>query len=51
VHRHDQREKAVGKALLETDELIFRGEDVRLKIPYKSVSSIDVKTACCTSHG
>jgi len=35
--------KAVGKALLETDELIFRGEDVRLKIPYKSVSSIDVK--------
>jgi hypothetical protein len=35
--------KAVGKALLETDELIFRGEDVRLTIPYKSVSSIDVK--------
>ncbi len=35
--------KAVGKALLETDELIFRGEDVRLKIPYTSVSSIDVK--------
>lgn len=35
--------KAVGQALLETDELIFRGEDVRLKIPYKSVSSIDVK--------
>jgi hypothetical protein len=35
--------KADGKALLETDELIFRGEDVRLTIPYKSVSSIDVK--------
>jgi hypothetical protein len=35
--------RAVGKALLETDELIFRGEDVRLTIPYKSVSSIDVK--------
>ena len=35
--------KTVGKALLETDELIFRGEDVRLTIPYKSVSSIDVK--------
>ena len=35
--------KAEGKALLETDELVFRGEDVRLKIPYKSVSSIDVK--------
>jgi DUF3052 family protein len=35
--------KTVGKALLETDELIFRGDDVRLTIPYKSVSSIDVK--------
>ena len=35
--------KAEGKALLETDELIFRGEDVRLTIPYRSVSSIDVK--------
>jgi Protein of unknown function (DUF3052) len=35
--------KAAGKALLETDELIFRGEDVRLTIPYKSVSSIDAK--------
>jgi Protein of unknown function (DUF3052) len=32
-----------GKALLETDELIFRGDDIRLKIPYKSVSSIDAK--------
>jgi hypothetical protein len=35
--------KSIGKALLETDELIFRGDDVRLTIPYKSVSSIDVK--------
>jgi len=35
--------KSVGKALLETDELIFRGDDIRLTIPYKSVSSIDVK--------
>jgi Protein of unknown function (DUF3052) len=35
--------KTVGKALLETDELIFRGEDVRLTIPYTSVSSIDAK--------
>jgi hypothetical protein len=35
--------KTVGRALLETDELIFRGEDVRLTIPYRSVSSIDVK--------
>ena len=35
--------KTAGKALLETDELIFRGDDVRLKIPYKSVSSIDAK--------
>jgi hypothetical protein len=28
-----------GKALLETDELIFRG-DVRLKIPYRSLNSV-----------
>ena len=35
--------KAVGKALLETDELTFRGEELRLTIPYKSVSSIDAK--------
>jgi hypothetical protein len=35
--------KSIGRALLETDELIFRGDDVRLTIPYKSVSSIDVK--------
>jgi hypothetical protein len=35
--------KAVGKALLETDELIFRGDELRLTIPYKSVSSIDAK--------
>ena len=35
--------KTSGKALLETDELVFRGEDLRLTIPYKSVSSIDAK--------
>ena len=35
--------KAVGKALLETDELIFCGEDLRLTIPYKSISGIDAK--------
>ena len=35
--------KAMGKALLETDELIFRGEDLRLTIPYKSISGIDAK--------
>jgi hypothetical protein len=32
---------SVGKALLETDELIFRG-DFRLKIPLKSIQSLDV---------
>jgi hypothetical protein len=35
--------KAMGKALLETDELIFCGEDLRLTIPYKSISGIDAK--------
>jgi hypothetical protein len=32
---------SAGKALLETDELIFRGE-FRLKIPLKSIQSLDV---------
>jgi len=32
-----------GKALLETDELIFRGGDVRLAIPYKTISAVDAK--------
>src|SRR5882672_6276965 len=34
---------AEGKALLETDELIFRGGDIRLSIPYKSVRKLDAK--------
>lgn len=34
---------ADGKALLETDELIFRGEDIRLSIPYKSVLRLDAR--------
>jgi hypothetical protein len=29
-----------GKALLETDDLIFRGGDVRAKIPYKSIREV-----------
>jgi hypothetical protein len=37
------RKTADGKALLETDELIFRGGDVRLSIPYKSISAVDAK--------
>jgi hypothetical protein len=35
------RQKAEGKALLETDELIFRGGDLRLSIPYSTISSVD----------
>src|SRR5437016_379618 len=35
--------KAAGKALLETDELIFRSVDFRLSIPYKSVSRVDAR--------
>ena len=35
------RTKAEGKALLETDALVFRGADTRLSIPYKDISSVD----------
>jgi hypothetical protein len=34
---------AEGKALLETDELIFRGEGLRLAIPYKTISRVDAR--------
>jgi len=37
------RTRAEGKALLETDALIFRGGDVRLSIPYKDVASAVAK--------
>jgi hypothetical protein len=33
--------KADGKALLETDALIFRGGDVRLSVPYKQMSAVE----------
>ncbi len=36
------RKKAVGKALLETNEIIFRG-DLRLKIPLKEITAIEAK--------
>ena len=35
--------KAAGKALLETDALIFRGGDVRLSVPYKQMSAVEAK--------
>jgi hypothetical protein len=34
---------AEGKALLETDELIFRGEGLRLAIPYKTITRVDTR--------
>jgi hypothetical protein len=37
------KKKAVGKALLETDALIFRGGDVRLSVPYKTMSHVEAK--------
>jgi Protein of unknown function (DUF3052) len=37
------RTKTEGKALLETDELIFRGGDLRLAIPYRSIRTLDAK--------
>jgi hypothetical protein len=35
--------RADGKALLETDALIFRGGDVRLSVPYRQISSVEAK--------
>lgn len=32
-----------GKALLETDELIFRGEGLRLAIPYRTITGVEAK--------
>ena len=37
------RTKAEGKALLETDALIFRGGDVRLTVPYRQITAVDAK--------
>jgi hypothetical protein len=37
------RTKAEGKALLETDALIFRGGDVRLSVPYRKMSAVEAK--------
>jgi len=37
------RTRAEGKALLETDALIFRGGDVRLSIPYTQMSNVEAK--------
>jgi hypothetical protein len=36
--------KAQGKALLETDALIFRGGDVRLSVPYRQISRAEAKS-------
>ena len=35
---------ATGKALLETDALIFRGGDVRLSVPYKRMTRVEAKS-------
>jgi hypothetical protein len=35
--------RAEGKALLESDALIFRGGDVRLSVPYKQMSSVEAR--------
>jgi hypothetical protein len=34
---------AEGKALLETEELVFRGGELRLKIPFRAMNSIQVE--------
>lgn len=35
------RKRIAGKALLETSELIFRGDGVRLRIPFKEMTSVE----------
>src|SRR5918999_3684250 len=35
--------RADGKALLETDALIFRGGEVRLSVPYKKMSGVEAR--------
>ena len=37
------QKKVEGKALLETDSLIFRGGDVRLSIPFAQVKTLDAR--------
>jgi hypothetical protein len=37
------RQTASGKALLETNEIIFRSPDLRLKIPLASITALDAK--------
>jgi hypothetical protein len=37
------RTKAAGKALLETDALIFRGADLRLSIPFTRMQSVEAR--------
>ena len=37
------RTRADGRALLETDELIFRGDGLRLAIPYRTITHIDAR--------
>ena len=37
------RKRTEGKALLETDALVFRGGDVRLSIPFKQMSGVAAK--------
>src|SRR5215216_742827 len=36
--------RAEGKALLETDALMFRGGDVRLSVPYTRMSKVEAKS-------
>jgi hypothetical protein len=46
------RSTTEGKALLETDELIFRGGERPLRIPFKSVSAVDAADGRLTiTHG
>jgi hypothetical protein len=40
---HFGKKVNTGKALLESEELLFRGSDLRLKIPFRQMSSVAAK--------
>jgi len=35
--------RSAGRALLETEEVIFRGESFRLRVPFKAITKLEVK--------
>ncbi|MEA2696984.1 MAG: hypothetical protein QOI66_1255 [Myxococcales bacterium] len=42
------RQRSQGKALLETSDLIFRGDEFRVKVPFKAITAIAAKGTTLT---